>query len=453
MKIYKSLVIMMALVLVLSVLPALVVATDVGSGITPVIETEDFEPRVWLCDDRVVLDDNVEPGRLCAINPNNGDPMDPNYDTPSQYGKEFCEWDQDVSSYEVEGVYLHERLGNYAFEGEQIVWDVVVFDKNGIEKIQDVFATVGTSQGSGNDIEVNCILDEVIQDPNNNQRGSNSISEHNSDSYGDGQVWEECNARIGEEYLKEFKDNTAAKYKCIFTVETPDSMYGEHWLTVEAVDLDGLSGTMDENEYWFLNPTIALTIDGALEFENVRPGSSAYSNTLLVGNDADDGSGVLLDMFISGTDFYDSSSSGAKCPLTNQLKLGDGKSDCQVCRYDFDGTDSCDEGEDFSDAFCYFASNGAYSSQNDLRNDGVEDYVGINYGIGFNNPNPFYGAFNGDATGYEIIQSPNTLFGSYFAGNVLTPGGEMAITFRLNLPEPCNGDFDTGSIYFWGEAI
>ena len=29
----------------------------------------------------------------------------------------------------------------------------------------------------------------------------------------------------------------------------------------------------------------------------------------------------------------------------------------------------------------------------------------------------------------------------------------MALTFRLDLPEPCNGDFDTGSIYFWGEAI
>jgi hypothetical protein len=38
-------------------------------------------------------------------------------------------------------------------------------------------------------------------------------------------------------------------------------------------------------------------------------------------------------------------------------------------------------------------------------------------------------------------------------GNVLTPGSEMALTFRLDLPEPCNGDFDSGSIYFWGEAI
>ena len=37
--------------------------------------------------------------------------------------------------------------------------------------------------------------------------------------------------------------------------------------------------------------------------------------------------------------------------------------------------------------------------------------------------------------------------------NLLSPGAEMALTFKLDLPEPCNGNFDTGSIYFWGEAI
>jgi len=86
-------------------------------------------------------------------------------------------------------------------------------------------------------------------------------------------------------------------------------------------------GMMDENEYWFFNPVIALDIEGDMTFhgddgkEGVRPGSDAYSDTILVGNDADKGSGVLLDMFISGTDFYDSQSSGARCPTTNQLSL------------------------------------------------------------------------------------------------------------------------------------
>jgi hypothetical protein len=364
---------------ILAILVAMLVlpfafATSVGTGITPDIGTEDFEPLVWMCDSRVVFDDDTEPGRW--------------------RGSEYC---TEFSSFVECGDMLIERLYNYAFEGEQIIWDVLVMDKNGIEKIEDVFATVGDSQGAGNDIEVNCNLDAIVSDSD--------------------QIRPECNARILEEEIDYISDNMAAYYTCIFTVETPESMYGEYWITVEATDLDGLSGTMDENEYWFLNPVVALSIQGGLEFDNVRPGTAAYSSTLLVENDADQGSGVMMDMFISGTDFYDSSSSGAKCPTTNQLALGN---------------------------FAYFGTNGAYSTTTDPRSD-VEGYVPIGYGIGFHDPTTFYNS-------HEIFQVAPAPLG-YFAANSLSPGAEMALTFRLMLPEPCNGDFDTGAIYFWGEAI
>ncbi len=370
----KLIAILAALVLVMP----MTLAVSVGSGIGIDIVTEDFAPLVWLCDNRLVMDDATEPGRIT-----------------------------------MDGEEMFERINNYAFEGEQIQWTVLVMDKNGINKVEDVYGTVGTVQGEGNDIEVNCVED----------LGKTGIDDS-------------CNARILEEQLQGWDAAVMRYYTCTLTVETPASMWGEYWITVEAMDLDGLMGTMDENEYWFLNPEIALAIEGApLTFEDVRPGTMTYSNTLTVTNDADDGSGVALDMFISGTDFYDSSSSGAMCPTTNQLVLGDGDSDC-----------------DAADPFCYYAVNGAYSTAADLRSD-AEGYVGINYATGFNNPNPFYGAANGDNTGYEIMQS-NTMFGAtYFAPNVLMPGADMSITFRLNLPEPCNGDFDSGRIDFWGEAI
>jgi hypothetical protein len=356
--------------LVLSVVP-MVAAVSIGTGVGIDIITEDFAPQVWGCDSRVVLDDAIEPGRL-SLN----------------------------------GTKLLERKNNYAFEGEQIVWKVLVMDKNGINKVEDVFATIGSIQGEGNDIEVNCVEDLSSK-----------------------KILDSCNARILEEKIVNFSTTMMRYYDCTFTVETPVSMYGEYFITVEAVDLDGLSGTMDENEYWFLNPSIALTILGDIAFDNVRPGTDSYSDTLLVGNEADDGSGVILDMFISGTDFYDSSSSGAMCPTTNQLNLG---------------------------AFRYYATNGAYSTAGDahkdsagavVRNVDAEGYVNIDYGIGWNNPTVFY-------NDKEIIQAGavDKVTGTY-AGNTLTPGAEMAITFKLSLPEPCNGDFDSGSIYFWGEAI
>lgn len=363
-KIYSLLV--MAL-LVMGVLPV-VMAAHIGTGITPDITTEDFAPLVWMCDHRVVYDDEVQPGTT----------------------------DEEK---------LKERQQNYAFEGEQIVWKVLVMDKNGVEKIEDVFATIGDSQGEGNDIEVNC---------------------HES-SYHAGDVLDSCNARILEEDV-DWDGDIMRYYECELTVETAESMYGEYWATVEATDLDGLSGTMDENEYWFLNPIIGISVDGDLTFEDVRPGTLSYSDTVLVGNDADDGSGVRLEMFISGTDFYDSSSSGAMCPTSNVLDL---------------------------DNFAYFGTNGAYSTARWVCGSGnVEDsdwcaddegYMEIPHGDQITEAKEIMGTEEYD----DDIADLN--YGD--AANILTPDSEMALTFRLDLPEPCNGDFDTGSIFFWGEAI
>jgi len=373
--------------LIVSVLP-MVIGVSIGSGIGVDIVTEDFEPLVWQCGHRVTFDDFTEPGRLVNEPLCVQDCYDAHPDLEDIEVRDECiQRCREV---------LHERTQNYAFEGEQISWLVLVMDKNGVEKIEDVFATIGSDQGTGNDIEVNCDYIGGL---------GNDIG-----------VKDSCNARILEESV-EWNDDLMAYYMCTLTVETPLSMYDEHWVTVEATDLDGLSGIMAENEYWFLNPEIALSIVGDLEFEDVRPGTSSYSETLLVGNDADDGSGVLLDMFISGTDFYDSDISGAMCPTTNRLGLN---------------------------RFRYHATLGSYSTNFDDRAD-EEGYVGINYGIGFNDPNPFYGS-------HEILQSDVSAEG-FYAGNILSPGAEMALTFRLDLPEPCNGDFDTGSIYFWGEAI
>ena len=174
--------------LVLSIMPV-ISANSIGSGLGINVETEDFPPLVWMCGDRIVSDDSTEPGR-----------------------------------FSLGGTPLLERINNYAFEGESIEWTVLVMDKNGANKIQDVFATIGDSQGEGNDIEVNCV----------ENTGYSPV------------VDGDCNARILEEDLTGDAidiagQNVMAYYTCTLTVETADSMYGEYWTTVEAIDLDGLS--------------------------------------------------------------------------------------------------------------------------------------------------------------------------------------------------------------------
>jgi len=386
--------------LIVSVMPV-VLGVDVGTGIDIIITPEEFEPLIWNCGARTVLDDAVESGRETVVN-----------------------------------TALNERVENYAFEGEQIVWHVLVMDKNKIEQIEEVVATIGDVQGVGNDIEVECL-----------KRTNNPPK-----------IFPSCNARILEEELTVFDPNTMGLYQCIFTVETPDSMYGEHWITVEAIGVDG-EAVMDENEYWFLNPVIALSVDGDLEFDDVRQGSVAYSSTLLVGNDADDGSGVMLDMFISGTDFYDSMSSDARCPNTNQLKLsqnlrndaslghesGSGATYNTPCNADTVGLTSSPN----ADHVCYYATNGAYSTANGDGvgdNADVEGYRPIVYGDAFTRD--FYN--DAEIISNDLLNINGIL---YDAGNVLSPGAEIAITFKLGLPEPCVGNFDSGDIFFWGEAV
>src|SRR3989344_5097421 len=311
--------------LVLSILP-MVIAVDTGIGVGIGVGAESFDPRIWMCDNRVLIDDDVEPGRVqgcevfaqkfeiceegvtaatwcaeqCSLLANTYNEcqliQDPLFSgecvsrCTAQAAEQELQLPLNPTTKDycpiMKGAELKERQNNYAFEGEKLEWKVLVMDKNKIEEISDVVGTIGATQGSGNDIEVECVRLNGFAAP------------------GD-YLLEECNARILEEELDEFDPQTMAFYECTLTVETPDSMYGEYWITVEAMDADGLSATMDENEYWFLNPTIALSIDGDLEFENVRPGTQSYSSTLLLGNDADDSSGVLLDMFISGTNFYD----------------------------------------------------------------------------------------------------------------------------------------------------
>jgi len=175
---------LMTLLIVIGLTP--VFAVDVGIGIGIDMDTEDFVPLIWMDPDtRVVLDDGVEPGRTS-----------------------------------LDGERLVERQNNYAFEGEQLVWDVLVMDKNGIEKIRDVFVTVGPVQGTGNDIEANCDISartDVVP----------------------------FNARILEEEIDVFDANTMRIYTCILTVESPLSMQGEFWVTAEVEDLDGLSSIFD----------------------------------------------------------------------------------------------------------------------------------------------------------------------------------------------------------------
>ncbi|MFC1768585.1 hypothetical protein ACFLZX_02375, partial [Nanoarchaeota archaeon] len=155
---------------------ALANTPSTGGGVGVVVETEDFVPLIWMDDDT----------RVVRHNPADGS------------------WQ------------LVERISNYAFEGETIEWQVLVMDKNGVEKIRDVYVTIGTTQGAGNDIESNCDLAEDIY--------QGEVEEVDIERF---------NPFIGEERLTEYDEDTMAIYDCALSVETSASMYGEYWVVAE----------------------------------------------------------------------------------------------------------------------------------------------------------------------------------------------------------------------------
>ena len=354
-------------ILTLVLLAFSVIATDVDQELGIVITPEQFEPRVFLDPNtRLVLDDCMEPGAVSGC-----------------------------------GQLMVEREHDYGFQGEQIFWELLVWDKNGDDKISDVYVKVRMLSQPESYMQVNCYA---------TTRFGLGIGTDVNQTAEIPDVWYE-----GEEELT-WNPDTMDWYQCEFTIESPQSMQGEYMLTAEAVDVDGLTGIAAEEEQWFFNPVIALGVTGSVEFGEVRPGATVKSSTVTIGNAAEDGSGVMLDMYIAGTDFYDLTSSGAMCPTSNVLSLTNFRYRAVSGSYDTCTNPGID-GECY-DTIPYFMTGAGAPPNNNMQRM-----------IGLNGP-------------------------VYPFGNVLSPGSEMSVNFKLALPEPCNGgSFSDGSFKIVGEAV
>ena len=278
------------------------------------------------------------------------------------------------------------RTNNYAFQGEQVSWQVLVWDRNGIEDIENVRMVLSNfSSFSLLNTSVTC-LENATHMANPGDIGAR-------DEAGN--------------YLN-FTNSTMSWYGCTLTVGsgTSGEFSGQRYIRAQADDLEENQGTSSPFETWFFNPELALTIsDTTISFGELIPGMRSTSDTLTIENSAQTGSGVLLNMSLSGNDFF-SSTPGARCPDSNRLLLS---------------------------TFDYYASAGSF---NTCANEGVggdcHDRIPYENGLLVN---------NGRAA---ILDSP---------ANVLSPGSEVTLNFRLDLPQPCMGTYDSGQISFWGEAI
>jgi len=288
------------------------------------------------------------------------------------------------------------RENNYAFTGEQIKWIVLVWDKNGIpEKISDVFAGWSDQTNGPLDPEtqVNCQYLRAVTGNLANQGYPNVRRPGDQEAQINGNA------------------DTMGEYICTLTIEP--NCHGQKWLGAKAIDLSGLSGTIQEADSWFCNPSMDLSISGNINFGELGPGEQGAS-TFSVENTGEEGSGILEVLAISGTDFYDPSSSGALCPTSNQLKL-QGVNPSQ-----------------FTTGFWYTATMGIHTVSNKR----------IPYGNEINEADPIFSPANGHLTadwGSSLV--------------AMSPGSEATMTLHLGIPVPCNGQFTDGDISLWAVAL
>ncbi|MCA9485572.1 MAG: hypothetical protein KC506_01880 [Nanoarchaeota archaeon] len=286
------------------------------------------------------------------------------------------------------GEELITRINNYIFEGEVIHWKTLAFHNQGIENIDDVYLTRGTMQDNNNKV-VSCTIQQTA----------------------DGSDVDSCNARINDISFSTFNSSIMRMYDCYYTAESPNIAHGEFWLSVNANDTMNNYVSMDENEYWFINPEFDILIDQPLTFQNsTKPGETIYSNIVNIQNDPEEGSRVALFFQISGTDIYNSN-----------------------------GDQNCNN-QDFISL-----NNVAYKAEN--------TYLEQSFSTLDDNPlADSEGFVNLDYNNQLIIGDSDNLF-NYYAFNTLTEYNTLQLQLRIDVPEGCIGEFNQGSIKIFASDL
>jgi hypothetical protein len=286
---------------------------------------------------------------------------------------------------------------NYVFEGETVDYYVLVRDVDGTSDIDSVQLVVdGSAVGACAKAPSTCI------------NSSTTIT-----AFGAGSM------------------NTSTDQVYICKLIVPSWLNGEKEVKVQVTDKRGSAGCNPviipgvEADLTFFNPELKLTLTGSgvVNFGTVTPGSIATSNSIYLKNGGSNSSnaGVVMDMYIASDDYFTDPSNGAAiCPTGNGIKY---------------------------DRFSYYATKGSLNSgaNNNTWN-----------GLGKNNTtfckanlDEFTNLTSHSGNIGDMCRVINWIKG----GSLLTEGSEMSITFRLNVPNPCSGNFNKGKFHFAGKVV
>ena len=293
---------------------------------------------------------------------------------------------------------------NYAFTGETLTYIVAVYDEDGEEDIDEVTLLVdGDEVGSCAQLTEPIAPDAYINDHFN--------IPYDVDD---------------EEYTFGVTDDLFNFYACTLIVQSGWTDQLEVSVRATDGDLDVCAGsaTTVESAWTDLinfNPELALALTGGpIEFGSVEPGSEAVSNTVYLENTAEEGSGVVMDMYIAADDYFtDPDTPTAICPTGNGIIYSN---------------------------FRYYATKGSLNSG---LNNNVFPVLGETLPSCVADLDEFtpLPSDSGD------IQDMCHIINWFPGGSLLTQGSEMSLTFKLSVPDPCEGHFTDGQFRFVGRVV
>ncbi|MFH1053822.1 MAG: hypothetical protein V1740_05395 [Candidatus Woesearchaeota archaeon] len=316
-----------------------------------------------------------------------------------------------TNAYNYTGKEISERQ-NYVFQGETLQYFVMVYDEDGADDIDDVNLKVdGAQVGACAQRSLSAIIGLVGVPYLNTHLGLDP-------------------ALSGATFAN------YAFYACTLIVQSASSWNESMAVKVVAIDgeTDACEGhaTPVESRWsdWLdFNPTLELSfIGGPVNFGTVEAGSTATSNTIYVSNNAEAGSGVVMDMYIASDDYFtDPTTPGAICPVSNGIHYSQ---------------------------FSYYATKGSLNSG---PNDNTFPALGELPPLCIANPDEYTNMtshsghiedmchiINWDDDGNSTTPNSNSL---------LTQGAEMSVTFQLDVPDPCFGSFSDGQFHFVGRVV
>lgn len=154
------------------------------------------------------------------------------------------------------------RMDKIAYEDEKIQWKILVFNKMGINKIQEVFGEMYSE--NRNEIKFNCFPAETVKS---------------------GQIIDSsCNAQISDENITTAPaNNLLSYYTCSLEIKNSGNMSGNYSAVFGADDISGISNTNNREENWIINPE---TIYVDPNPEALIKYDSSSKNLIVFGNDS-----------------------------------------------------------------------------------------------------------------------------------------------------------------------